>query len=195
MLPYRRRRDGDVTPYRRQGGMELLLPSGGEGMGMLNATCGRVGWDRFALPARNVTPYRRRRDGNVTRLWRQGRMGSPRPTSGGGMEMLRTTGGRVAAEWWKGFALPAAGWDGNVTPYRRRRDGYFTPYRRQGGMELLRASGGEGMGMLRASGGRVGWDRYALPTRNVTPYRWRRDGNVTRYRRQGRMGSPRPTGG
>ena len=55
-----------------------------------------------------------------------------RPTGSGGMEMLRTTGGRVgwdcyvlpAAEGWKCYALPAAWWDGNVTPVFLTRECY-----------------------------------------------------------------------
>ena len=73
--------------------------------------------------------------------------------------MFCPTGGRVG---WDCYVLPTAGWDGNVTPYRR-----------QGGMGLLRPTGGGGMGMLRPTGGRVGWDCYVLPAvwwdGNVTP--------------------------
>ena len=114
ITPYWRRRDGNVTPYRRQGEMGLLRPTGG-----------RMGWECFALPA-------------------AGWDGIASPTGGVGMVMLRPTGGRMG---WECFALPAAGWDGIATPYRRQ----------------------DGMGMIRPTGGRVGWDCFP-------------------YRRQGGMG-------
>ena len=68
-------------------------------------------------------------------------MGVLDATDGGGMGMLRPTGGRVgwdcyalpAAEGWECYALPVAGWDGIATLYLRRMDGNVTPYRRQGG--------------------------------------------------------------
>ena len=76
------------------------------------------------------------------------------------------------------------------------------------------------MGSLRPTGGRAGWDCYAIPAAEgwecyallaaegwkcyalpaagwdgiATSYRRRRDGNVMPYRRQGGMGSLRPTG-
>ena len=67
------------------------------------------------------------------------------------------------------MGLPAARWDGNVSPYRR-----------QGGMGLLPLPAAEG------------WECYALPAAGwdgiATLYRRRRNVNVTPYRRQGRMG-------
>ena len=88
--------------------------------------------------------------------------------------MFCPTGGRVG---WDCYVLPTAGWDGNVTPYRR-----------QGGMGLLRPTGGVMTGMFRISRGRVGWDCYVIPAAG-------RDGIATPYRRYGGMGMLRPTGG
>ena len=91
--------------------------------------------------------------------------------------MFCPTGGRVG---WDCYVLPTAGWDGNVTPYRRL-----------GGMGLLRPTGGVMTGMFRISRGRVGWDCYVIPAAEgwecyaLPAAGW--DGIATPYRRQGGM--------
>ena len=70
--PYLRRRDGNVTHYRQQGGMGFLRPTAAEG------------WECYALPAAGwdgiATPNGRRRDGNVT-PYRQAIPLGPSPSS------------------------------------------------------------------------------------------------------------------